>query len=604
MRLGQRIIIGFLVVLALAGGIAAFAAVVMARTAADSDAVATLRLPVVQWASSAESITLDGMIQANAYVRGGPDALLADARKHLECARTPMADLAGLARAHELESVGRSVSTATVVLTDYVRQLDQVAENRRAMLAMEARRWELAKAVVSALDGMIAAEDDALQGFIGMGSLDEKLVVPAMERGHLASEAINQVNRIRVAAWRATAQRDMRVIRDEIPAFAKITGALARLDHLLTDPGSRQRIAALAPQVEQYQQAVEGYAGLHDLNLALTERITGLGKQLVDEMQALAKANTDQAVTQAVAAASTQRQSSRAVIAAVSATIVIGLLLALLIARGIVRSIGNLVQELAALCDQTADASAQVAAASQSQADSASTTASSLEETAAAVEEMSGMVRSVEQHTGSTNALASRAVQAGERGTIAMVQLSTAMQDIKSSADQTARIVKTIDAIAFQTNLLALNAAVEAARAGDAGKGFAVVAEEVRNLAQRAGEAARNTGELIEQSMANAERGVDLGGHVQAVVGEMTEASRQVAVLVAEITASTHEISTGIGQLVKSAQRMDGATQANAAAAEEHSAIGEELSAQAQALRQLVGQLAAMIHRPATQPVC
>ena len=261
----------------------------------------------------------------------------------------------------------------------------------------------------------------------------------------------------------------------------------------------------------------------------------------------------------------------------------------------IVRPMAQFVADLNACSTQTASASQQVATASQSLADGSSKTAAALEETSASMEEMSSLVRGAAQNTDSAAALASEAQQTGEKGASAMGQLATAIAEIKANADQTAKIVKTIDEIAFQTNLLALNAAVEAARAGDAGKGFAVVAEEVRNLAQRAGQAARTTAELIEKSVHSAERGVNLSTSVNGLVGEMTQSSKKVTTLVGEIASSSREISTGIDQVVKAVRQMDQVTQATAANAEENSAVGEELSAQASNLADLVGDLEVMI---------
>jgi methyl-accepting chemotaxis protein len=176
-----------------------------------------------------------------------------------------------------------------------------------------------------------------------------------------------------------------------------------------------------------------------------------------------------------------------------------------------------------------------------------------------------------------------------------MKRMTEAIDKIKNSASETAKIIKTIDEIAFQTNLLALNAAVEAARAGEAGKGFAVVAEEVRNLARRSAEAAKNTADLIEGSQKNAEAGVAVTAEVAKNLVGIKDNAGKVATLIAEIAAASKEQSQGIDQVNTAVSEMDKIVQKNAANAEESASASEELTSQAQELSAMVDQLVGIV---------
>ncbi|HUC86022.1 MAG TPA: bacteriohemerythrin, partial [Candidatus Acidoferrales bacterium] len=263
--------------------------------------------------------------------------------------------------------------------------------------------------------------------------------------------------------------------------------------------------------------------------------------------------------------------------------------------RSIVRPLTQAVEQLQATGEQTVQASQEISNTSQLLAEGASEQAASIEETSASLEEMSSMTKRNAEHSQQANHLARQTRAAADKGASDMEGMNAAMGALRASSDDIAKIIKTIDEIAFQTNILALNAAVEAARAGEAGLGFAVVAEEVRNLAQRSAQAARETAVKIEGAIARTAQGVELSGKVSAALDEIVAKARQVDELVTQVSEASREQTEGIGQINVAVGQMDKVTQSNAASAEESAAAAAELDAQAGRMRQSVAELLELV---------
>jgi methyl-accepting chemotaxis protein len=274
---------------------------------------------------------------------------------------------------------------------------------------------------------------------------------------------------------------------------------------------------------------------------------------------------------------------------------IISILLGFFLTRSVTGPINRVVAGLTDGANQVSSAAGQVSSSSQSLAEGTSQQASSLEETSSSLEEMSSMTKQNADHANQARAMMSEAMQIVNKVNNHMTDMTGAVGEINRSSEETGKIIKTIDEIAFQTNLLALNAAVEAARAGEAGAGFAVVADEVRNLAMRASEAAKNTSNLIDNTVKAVRRGSELTNATQEAFKQNAEIAMKIGQLVDEIATASEEQSHGIAQVNTAVAEMDKVTQSTAANAEESAAASEELNAQAEQMKTFVEDLATVV---------
>ena len=289
-----------------------------------------------------------------------------------------------------------------------------------------------------------------------------------------------------------------------------------------------------------------------------------------------------------------------AMFAAVSWAVGLGGLVLSVVAGGLLsaninRRLRHVTEELKTGAAQVVSAAGQVSASSQALSQGASEQAASLEQTTASMAEVASLTRSTDENAQQAARLMAQTGDQVATANAALADMESSMAAIKESSAKVSRIIKTIDEIAFQTNLLALNAAVEAARAGEAGKGFAVVAEEVRNLAQRAGVAARDTTDLIEESLVRSGAGEATVANMSRSIAAITDSATTVGNLVGEVSAAARRQTQGIAEISRALGQMDKTTQSAAATAEQTAAASEELNSQAETSQGLVADLEQLV---------
>ena len=350
----------------------------------------------------------------------------------------------------------------------------------------------------------------------------------------------------------------------------------------------------------QYGEALKSYdPAKADSCFIVDKLVKGIDRPATDAIDAIvAQVQQFEADTTKATEAQFQRQTAR-IQAMVMVGLVVGVLFAMGFGWGLIRSLTRqlsaVAENLGATSREVASAAHQVSTSSQSLAEGSSEQAASIEETSASLEELMSMTRRNAENSVQANELSKQTRVAADKGVADMQDMNTAMATIQASSDDIAKIIKTIDEIAFQTNILALNAAVEAARAGEAGMGFAVVADEVRNLAQRSAQAAKETAVKIAGAINNTAQGVTLSGKVAGTLNDIVSKARQVDELAAEVAGASSEQTKGITQINTAVGQMDKVTQSNAASAEESAAAAQELNAQAEVMKQSVGDLLRLV---------
>ncbi|MGE5257198.1 MAG: methyl-accepting chemotaxis protein [Hyphomicrobiales bacterium] len=395
---------------------------------------------------------------------------------------------------------------------------------------------------------------------------------------------------------------DWETLNVQVQGLTKLYASLRKVAPTAED---KSRIDRAARATEDYLAAVNAWAKNDaELRNAILPKMKNDGDAVIAAAQAIQNDAWKGSDGVNAATRSIITTSNWVIVAALGIGILVGAVLARAITLSITRPINRIIEGLSCASEQVSSAAAEVSSASQQLAGGTSQQAASIEETSSSLEEMSAMTRQNADNAGQANQLMAGAGKMLSEADESMGRLTGSMQAITQASEETQKIIKTIDEIAFQTNLLALNAAVEAARAGEAGAGFAVVADEVRNLAMRAADAAKNTADLIEGTVKRVKEGSGVVAKANEAFQRVNRSTAKATELVGEIAAASSEQAQGITQINTAVSEMDKLTQQNAANAEESASAAEEMATQAGQLSEMVGDLVALVDgRPKQEDV-
>ena len=606
MKLSTKISSGYglLIIISLAlGGLAIFN---MNTVRIIANVLSQQNVPAVGVANNVERMSLLTMYATRGYAFTEEEKYLDDARKNYAQVQKFLADAKAHADKYSMQVLKDNAAKAELKAQEYEKLLNEtvaktenMAKDKAASLVAADNYMKICAQYLEDQNKKFDTEaKEAVAGTNAAGAksvIDADKLIDRVWKINTANDIVDIGNAIRVGTWQAIATRDPKLFTETEKKFTQVNAKLDELKARTKQEANLKQIEACRAAGKVYLECMESFL----TNWLAREEI---GKQRGLVAQAVLDAAKDTALSgmedtskaSGEAATSLTRSSTTLAIGLVIA-LILGILLAILLTRSIIGPINRVITGLTSGGQQVTSASGQVSSASQSLAQGASEQASSLEETSSSLEEMASMTRQNADNANQANSVAKQASDLAATGVASMKKMTEAIHKIRNGAAATAKIIKTIDEIAFQTNLLALNAAVEAARAGEAGKGFAVVAEEVRNLARRSAEAAKTTADLIEGSQKNAEAGVAVTDEVAKNLGSIKENADKVAILIAEIAAASKEQSQGIDQVNTAVSEMDKVVQQNAANAEESASASEELSSQAAELNSMVGELTAIV---------
>jgi len=604
MKLAAKIGMGFgsLILIAVAlGGLATWS---MLGVKTVANVLAMENVPEVAVATNVERYSLKTMYETRGYTFTEESQFLEGAKKNLEEVKKYLKDAHDHAAKYNMAVLTENANKAETKALEYEKLLDETVTKTVAMAKNKAdsvaaadnymkicqefnadqteKFKEEIKAVTTDTNAQNAAENEA--------KLNERAKKIAM-----CNDVIDLGNWIQTGTWLAIATRDPKVFTDTRKKFDDVNAKLDELKKITTQEVNLKQIEDCRAAGKVYADCMDSFLANWLAREEIAKKRGEVANQVLEAAQATANAGMTDTETSSNDAAKSLSTASTTMIIGLSVAVVLGIILAIFITRSITSAITRIIANLTEGSEQVASASGQVSAASQSLAEGSTEQAAGLEETSSSLEEMSSMTKQNAENATQANNLSNESRKAADNCSKAMSRMSTAINDIQKSSAQTAKIVKTIDEIAFQTNLLALNAAVEAARAGEAGKGFAVVAEEVRNLAMRSAEAAKNTSAMIEESVKNSQNGVQISEEVAKALEEIVTGVGKTSDLVSEIAAASQEQAQGIDQVNTAMAQMDKVTQQNAANAEESASASEELSAQAEQMNGVVAELAAMV---------
>ncbi len=592
--LGFRISLGFGILVFIIVVLGTIGVVNMRNASSTATKLAVTYVPEVQLATDIFKVSNQIRYEMRAFMLSDNEMALANAKKAFAELKTYLDEADAHAKKYNLKNLQDNKKIAASALERYIDATDKSEKILARKKILDAQMVDNAALFVKSVDEYMASLKSSLDDDLKSERPDKTKLANRGEKFANLHTIISVTAAARVYGQRAQLKNDVSLIEGVLPKFETGYKLLADMRATTLKASNLEHLKNVEQAMRTYEASMRGFVSIMQESSAESKIMITLANEMLSAVEAVVDGGLENVKIVSTETSDSLSTASLIMIIGLVIAIILSLLSAYIIIKSVVKVVIDSVKSLSEGTSQVVSASEQISSASVSLAEGASSQASSVEEVSATIEEATASNNQNADNSREANILAQHSNDAARQGNQQVADLMVAMEKITDSSQKIAKIIKTIDEIAFQTNLLALNAAVEAARAGEHGLGFAVVAEEVKNLAERSAGAAKEITGIIEASIDQVKMGTEVANRTKDSFSEILISIKKTSDLIGEIAISAKEQAEGMNQIATAMGSVDQITQQNASASEETAAAAEELNAQALSMLESVAEMAAL----------
>lgn len=591
MTLGKRITIGFSILVFITVVLGIIGVVNMRNAASGAEKLSNVYVPGVDVASNIFKTANEIRYDMRAFILNDDETVLVNVKKNFAELKKYLSQAEELGKKNNLKELIQEEKSASKSLDEYQTWTEQSEKTLAKKKILDLSMVDNAAAFIKNTMAYVDSQQEQLKQDLE-DKADKTKLWDRYEKIALINNVISIATEARIAGQRAQVKNDVSLLETAVGKFESIYKNIAQMRATTVRPVNLEQLKNIEASAKAYESALKGFVSIMQESSNQGKNLVRISIDVLNSAEAVQDLGLKNVKDISNESNSSLSVASWIMIVGLIVALIISSIVALFIIRSIVKIVTDAVKSLSEGTTQVVSASEQISSASVSLAEGASSQASSVEEVSATIEEATASNNQNADNSREANILAQHSNDAAKVGNHRVIELMTAMEQITASSQKIAKIIKTIDEIAFQTNLLALNAAVEAARAGEHGLGFAVVAEEVKNLAERSAGAAKEITGIIEASIDQVKAGTEVANKTKESFEDILSGIKKTSDLIGEIAISAKEQAEGMNQIAIAMGSVDQITQQNASASEETAAAAEELNAQALSMLDNVSELA------------